>query len=107
MQGTKTAKVLSVLCCILLACTLLFRAFGYSRVPLVQGDPTGVSDLIEFALGGALLLVLAISGTTAVVMGVKGPRQLRVSAAWLGALVILIAVAAGPLHAVVARWALA
>ena len=107
MQGERFAKLLSLLCGVLLAVMLLFRAFGYSRLPIAPGDPTGISDLIELALGSALLVALAISACMALAIGIKGPRQNRVAAIWLGVVVLLIAVLAGPLHTVVARWALA
>ena len=105
MRWERSAKGLSLLCGVLLASILLFRAFGYSRLPLASGEPTGISDLIELALGSALLVALIISAGTALAMGVKGPRQNRVAAIWLGVVALLIAVITGPLHAVVARWA--
>ena len=105
MHGGRSAKVLALLCGVLLASILLFRAFGYSRIPLAPGEPTGMADLIELALGSALMAALVAAAGAALAMGIKGPRQSRVTAIQLGAAVLLIAVVSGPLHAVVARWA--
>jgi hypothetical protein len=105
VQGERSAKLLAVLCGLLLACILLFRAFGYSHLPIAPGEPTGISDLIELALGSALLVVLVISAGMALSLGIKGPRQNRMAAVWLGMVVLLIAALAGPLHTFVARWA--
>nr|AAL24540.1 orf108EGC138 [uncultured bacterium] len=105
MQGVRTAKLLSYFCVLLLAVILCFRAFVYSHLYIAPNDPYGISDIIELLLGCMLILALALSAGIALVLGVKGPRPNRLAAAWLGLVVVLVAVATGPLHTVVARLA--
>ena len=98
------AKLLACVSLLLLAAMLGFRAFIYSRMYLAPGDPYGVSDLIEFALGLLLMLALAGSAVAAAWLAFVGRRE-RLVACWLGVVVAAVALSAGPLHNLVARWA--
>ncbi|MCA1791936.1 MAG: hypothetical protein LC667_19440 [Thioalkalivibrio sp.] len=105
MHSVKAAKLLSALTVLMLFVSLSFRAFVYPHMHPAPGDPYGFSDVIELLLGSALIVVLILAAGFAVVLGIKGPPHNRLVAAWLGLLVVAVALLAGPLHGVVARWA--
>lgn len=98
------ARAFAAACIGLLLGQLAFRAFIYSRLPIEPGAPTGVSDLIELALGSALFLALISATLWAVTIALAGRRE-RVVACCLVAIVVAVGLAAGPLHGLVARWA--
>ena len=98
------AKAFAAVCIGLLLVQLAFRAFIYSRIPIEPGAPTGVSDLIELALGSALFLALISATLWAVTIALAGRRE-RVVASCLVAIVVAVGLSAGPLHSLVARWA--
>jgi hypothetical protein len=105
MQGVRSAKLLSAISVLLLFASLAFRAFVYPHMPIAPGDPYGLSDVIEFLLGCVLIVVLVLAAGLAIVLVVKGPPHNRLVAGWLGVVIVAVALLAGPLHTVVARWA--
>lgn len=105
-SGPKVAKYLGVVSLVILAAGMLFRFAIYRHVYIAPGDPYGPSDIIEFLLGWALIITLGVSVLAALVLAVKGPRPNRVAAALLLASCGLIAVLAGPLHELAAKWAI-
>lgn len=105
LSGVNISRKLIGTCLALFAFGLLFRAVFYSRMYIAPGDPYGLADIIEFVLGWALLGLLGISGITALVLGIKGPRQNRVASAWLVGVVVAIALLLIPLHNLAGRWA--
>jgi hypothetical protein len=58
----------------LFAWSLVFRAFIYARLPIAQGDPYGISDVLEFLFGGALLLCSVTAIGLGAVFLLRGPR---------------------------------
>lgn len=68
--------------------------------------PYGVSDLVEFALGWALLLILGVTVLFALTLAVRGPKPNRVTGAWLLFTCAAIAALLAPLHNLAARWAI-
>lgn len=104
-HAVKAIKLLSALSVVLLLASLGFRAFVYPHIPVAPGEPYGLSDIVELLLGLALIIALVLAAILAVVLGIKGPRHNRIAAGWLGLVVVVVGVLAGPLHTVVARWA--
>lgn len=84
---------------------LLFRFAVYRHMYIAPGDPYGISDIIEFFLGWALLITLAVAAVTGFVLLVKGPQANRVAAAWLLVTCASIAMLLVPLHDLAAKWA--
>jgi hypothetical protein len=105
MHGIKFAKLLSALSVLSLLASLGFRAFVYPHISVAPGEPYGLSDVVELLLGWALIIILVLAGILALVLSIKGPRHNRFAAGWLGFVVVGVALLAGPLHTVVARWA--
>jgi hypothetical protein len=106
VSGSKVAKSLGVASLGLFAAGLVFRFAIYRHMYLASGDPYGISDIIEFLLGWALIVVLGASVSVALVLGVKGPRSNRVGAAWLLGVCVLVVALLKPLHTLAARWAI-
>ena len=104
VQRETVAKLLAAACVALLAAMLGFRAFFYSRMYLAPGDPYGVSDLIELALGLMLMLALIAAAAAVAWLAFAGRRERRV-ASLLGIIIVGVGLSAGPLHNLVARWA--
>lgn len=105
VRGVKISLSLSILCVALFGISLLFRAILYPKIPLAPGDPYGMADIIEFALGSILLGLLGVSLVAASFLAVKGPRSNRVAAAGLTATAVMIALVAPPMHRLAACWA--
>lgn len=105
MRALVVAKVLAGACVALLAFMLAFRAFIYSRLYIAPGDPYGISDLIELGIGLLLIVLLGVTAVAAAWLAIRGPRSNRVAAIWVGLTAGAVAILAGPLHSVVARWA--
>jgi hypothetical protein len=105
MRATKVATALAISCIAMLIVVLCFRAFVYSRLYIAPGDPYGVADLIELFLGLFLIALLLAGAGSAIWLAARGPWSNRVSAIWVALVVVGVAVTAGPLHTVVARWA--
>lgn len=99
------AKVLGISAALTLLVGLVFRFAVYRHMYIGPGSAYGISDVIEFFLGVALMVVLGTSLVAALAMAIRGPRENRVAAAWLAATCALIVVLVGPLHTLAARWA--
>ena len=104
MSGVRLSRVLTVSCIALFLFGVFFRAVLYSRIYIAPGDPYGLSDIIEFALGWLLIGLLAASVIASLFLAVKGPRQTRIAAAWLVVVVAVVVVLLEPLHTLAARW---
>ncbi|HEY9146572.1 MAG TPA: hypothetical protein VIN36_07790 [Thiobacillus sp.] len=98
------AKFMAAACVALLGAILTFRGLLYSRMHLEPGAPTGASDLVELGLGLLLMLALAGAAFSAAWLAFAGRRE-RLVAGWVGVVVAAVALSAGPLHNLVARWA--
>jgi hypothetical protein len=105
MRGVVVARWLAGACVALLAASLAFRGFIYSRMYIEPGAPMGASDIVEFAIGLMHIFSIAASLIAAAWLAIRGPRPNRVAAAWLALVGVAVFVTAGPLHTVVARWA--
>lgn len=105
-SGLRLARVFGVASLGLFFAGLLFRFAVYRHMYIASGDPYGISDIIEFFLGWALLITLAVAALIGLVLLVKGPRANRVAAAWLFVTCASIAVLLVPLHNLAAKWAL-
>jgi len=81
-----------------------FRAFVYADMYIAPDAPYGMSDLIVFALGCALLATGAVAILVAVALAAKGPRSNRVAASFLSALLLVLAVLLDPAHTAAAKW---
>jgi len=99
------AKFLGTSAATMLLVVVVFRFAVYRHMYIAPGDPYGISDVIEFLLGIALMVVLAISCVVALVLAIRGPRENRIAAAWLFSSCALIVVLVEPLHMLAARWA--
>ncbi len=99
------AKFFGIASSALLVVGLLFRFAVYRHMYKAPGDPYGISDLIEFGLGIALLASLAASMLVVIALAVRGPRENRVAAAWLFGTCALIGLLVDPLHYLAAKWA--
>ncbi len=106
MNGRRAATFLLASSSALFAFCVVFRALIYDRIYISPGEPTGISDVIELALGCLLLALLGISLVASLVLTVRGPRENRVAAAWLGVGTVAMAVILGPVHEWAARLAL-
>ena len=104
MQGVRIARVLACLCLALFAFSLLFRWLLYAYIPVASGEPYGLADVIEFALGWLLIGGVSISVAVALILAVKGPQENRVAAAWVIALASSVVALAQPLYLLAARW---
>lgn len=73
---------------------------------LAPDAPFGPSDLVEFALGWLLIFLLGAAALFGLVLVFRGPKAIRVGAAWLLFTCGAITVLAAPLHTLAAKWAL-
>lgn len=105
-SSLKIARRLGIASVSLLATGLLFRFAVYRHMYIAPDAPYGASDLIELALGWALLLVLGVTGLFALALAVRGPKPSRVTGAWLLFTCAAIAALLAPLHNLAARWAI-
>ena len=105
-SSLKIARRFGIASVSLFAAGLLFRFAVYRHMYLAPDAPYGVSDLVEFALGWALLLVLGATVLFAFVLAIKGPKPNRVAGAWLLFTCAAIAALVNPLHDLAAKWAI-
>ena len=105
-SSLKIARRLGIASVSLFATGLLFRFAVYGHMYLAPDAPYGVSDLVVFALGWALLLVLGATVLFALVLAIKGPKSNRVAGAWLLFTCAAIAALLNPLHDLAAKWAI-
>ena len=104
MSGSKLSRILLATSALLFAIGIGFRAFIYTKLYIAPNEPYGISDLIEFFLGGLLLVIFGISALVAIFLVVRGPKANRVAAAWLvGSIVVMVALLE-PLHNLAAQW---
>jgi lysylphosphatidylglycerol synthetase-like protein (DUF2156 family) len=99
------AKVLGISATAMLLVVVVYRFAVYRHMYIAPGDPYGISDVIEFLLGIALMAVLCVSLVAALVLAIRGPRDNRIAAAWLFGSCALIVVLVEPLHTLAARYA--
>jgi len=104
MSGIKLSRVLLVTSGLLFAIGIGFRAFVYTKLYIAPNQPYGISDVIEFFLGGLLLVIFGISALVAVFLAVRGPKANRVAAAWLVGSIVVMVTLLGPLHNLAAQW---
>lgn len=105
-SSLKIARRFGIASVSLFVAGLLFRFAVYRHMYIEPGAPYGASDLVEFALGWALLLVLGATVLFALALAVKGPKANRVAGAWLLFTCAAIAALLAPLHSLAARWAI-
>jgi hypothetical protein len=104
MRGTRITAILAGLLLLQFLAGVAFRAFVYADMYIAPDAPYGISDLIEFALGCALLATGAVAILVAVALAAKGPRSNRVAATLLSALLLVLAVLLVPAHTAAAKW---
>jgi hypothetical protein len=102
--GPRLARILATICVALFLVVIAFRALIYSRMYIAPDEPFGISDVIEFLLGCALLAALGMSAVTAAILAVRGPQTNRIWALILVAIASLILLAYDPLHTLAATW---
>jgi hypothetical protein len=74
--------------------SLVFRAFVYSRLPIVQGEPYGIADIFEFLFSCALLLSCVAAIALGFVFLLRGStRRWR-----LGLLLLIVGAGSFVLH---------
>ena len=104
MRGTRVAAILGGLLLLQFVVGIGFRAFVYADMYIAPDAPYGISDLIEFALGCALLTTAVVAILVAITLAAKGPRSNRVAAALLSALLLVLGVLLDPAHTAAAKW---
>ncbi len=104
MRGTRVAAILGGLLLLQFVAGVAFRAFVYADMYIAPDAPYGISDLIEFALGCALLATAVMAILVVVALAAKGPRSNRVAAALLSALLLVLGVLLNPAHTAAAKW---
>lgn len=105
-RSLKIAKLFGAASMLFFFAVLFFRFAVYRHMYLAPDEPYGLSDIVEFLLGSALMLVVGASALFALVLAVRGPRENRVAAAWLFFTCAAIGLLLDPLHTLAARWAI-
>jgi hypothetical protein len=104
LVGPRLARILATLSVAMFLVVIGFRALIYKHMYIAPNEPYGISDVVEFLLGCALLATLGLSVITALVLAVRGPKTNRMWALVLLVIATLALVAYDPVHTLAAQW---
>ncbi len=102
--GTKTAIWMASISLVFLCFMLVFRAAIYPHMYLGEGEPYGISDIIEFLLGCIFLVLLLASGLVSITLLFRGLPQSKKSAVILLLFSIALPFIYSRLHSLAAKW---
>lgn len=103
-KGSKVVVVLAVLSIALFLYMLYFRAFIYAGMYIAPDDPFGISDIIEFLLGSAFILLSLISGVVSLVLFIRGATQSKILAGGLVVTHAIMYLSFGSMHSLAANY---
>ena len=103
-KGSKVVVFLAIASLALFLFMLYFRAVMYSKMYIAPGDPYGIADIIEFALGCMFLLLTVISGGTSLLLFFRGSDQSKLFAAGLVLLHVGLYFSYETLHSLAANY---
>ena len=101
MELTKGSKItiwLGFICLLVFVFALFFRATLYDDMYIAPNEPYGISDVIEFILGMALMVLMGMSVVVSIYLLIRGQAQSKKSSVCLLVFCIFLYFLQSPLH---------